>query len=309
MTLQPAGSSPREPLAQALERWRLRVERELDAWLPPQRRCPARLHAAQRYSVLGPGKRIRPALVYATATTLGIPLEQVDAAACAVELIHCYSLVHDDLPAMDDDDLRRGRPDLSQAVRRSDSDPGRRLAAGAGVSSAGLASGPAGGCRGPRAHHRYARRRERHRRHGRWPGAGPRRRRRLAHLGRSRALARAQDRSAHPRERADGRTLPVGTRCRPALQALGIFGERVGLAFQVQDDILDVEGDVAGHRQTAGQRPGPRHAHLSGDCRAWTAARARVRQLHDEASRQLAAHGWQDSPLADLSHWLLTRNR
>ena len=110
MTAQPAASSPREPLAQALERWRLRVERELDAWLPAATEVPGRLHAAQRYSVLGPGKRIRPALVYATAATLGIPLDQVDAAACAVELIHCYSLVHDDLPAMDDDDLRRGRP-------------------------------------------------------------------------------------------------------------------------------------------------------------------------------------------------------
>ena len=65
--------------------------------------------------MLGPGKRIRPALVYATAETLGVPAGQVDAAACAVELIHAYSLVHDDLPAMDDDDLRRGRPTCHRA--------------------------------------------------------------------------------------------------------------------------------------------------------------------------------------------------
>ena len=76
---------------------------------------PQQLHAAQRYSVLGPGKRIRPALVYATAEALGVPLDRVDAPACAVELIHCYSLVHDDLPAMDDDDLRRGRPTCHKA--------------------------------------------------------------------------------------------------------------------------------------------------------------------------------------------------
>jgi farnesyl diphosphate synthase len=95
--------------------WRQRVERELDAWLPPPTAVPERLHAAQRYSVFGPGKRIRPALVYATAETLGVPLERVDAAACAVELIHAYSLVHDDLPAMDDDDLRRGRPTCHRA--------------------------------------------------------------------------------------------------------------------------------------------------------------------------------------------------
>src|SRR5512145_393761 len=98
-----------------LECWRCRVEHELDAWLPPETASPQRLHAAQRYSVLGPGKRIRPALAYATAETLGVALERVDAAACAVELIHAYSLVHDDLPAMDDDDLRRGRPTCHRA--------------------------------------------------------------------------------------------------------------------------------------------------------------------------------------------------
>src|SRR6187401_665315 len=115
MSLQPLAASTREPLTQSLERWRLRVERELDAWLPAATELPRQLHAAQRYSVLGPGKRIRPALVYATAETLGEPMDRVDAPACAVELIHCYSLVHDDLPAMDDDDLRRGRPTCHKA--------------------------------------------------------------------------------------------------------------------------------------------------------------------------------------------------
>jgi geranylgeranyl pyrophosphate synthase len=92
------------------------------------------------------------------------------------------------------------------------------------------------------------------------------------------------------------------------LAALSVFGERVGLAFQVQDDILDIEGDV----QVIGKPPGsdeargmPTYPAIAG----LDAAKARVRGLHDEASRQLVAHGWQDSPLADLSHWLLTRNR
>jgi geranylgeranyl pyrophosphate synthase len=105
----------------------------------------------------------------------------------------------------------------------------------------------------------------------------------------------------------------MAAHCRSGLganqfEALSIFGDRVGLAFQVQDDILDVEGDV----QVIGKPPGsdqargmPTYPAITG----LTAARARVRQLHDEASRQLAAHGWHDSPLADLSHWLLTRNR
>jgi len=87
-----------------------RVDIALDRWLPPASVNPMRLHQAMRYAVLAPGKRVRPILVYATAKTLGIELDKVDGAACAVEIIHAYSLIHDDLPAMDDDDLRRGRP-------------------------------------------------------------------------------------------------------------------------------------------------------------------------------------------------------
>src|SRR5690606_38522433 len=94
----------------ALELWRARLERKLNAALPSERETPARLHEAIRYSVLNGGKRIRPVLVYAAGQMLGVPLIQLDVPAVAVELVHCYSLVHDDLPAMDDDDLRRGRP-------------------------------------------------------------------------------------------------------------------------------------------------------------------------------------------------------
>ncbi len=89
---------------------RARVERALDRWLPSDTTQPTRLHAAMRYAALGDGKRVRPALVYATGRALGVQAECLDPAACAVELIHAYSLVHDDLPAMDDDALRRGRP-------------------------------------------------------------------------------------------------------------------------------------------------------------------------------------------------------
>ena len=76
---------------------------------------PARLHEAMRYSVLGGGKRIRPALLFATARAVGLSEDEVEAAACAIELVHVYSLVHDDLPAMDNDDLRRGRPTCHKA--------------------------------------------------------------------------------------------------------------------------------------------------------------------------------------------------
>lgn len=92
-----------------------RVNQQLENWLPAASEPPAVLHEAMRYSVLGEGKRIRPVLLYATGEALDVPVDRLDAPACAVELIHSYSLIHDDLPAMDDDDLRRGRPTCHNA--------------------------------------------------------------------------------------------------------------------------------------------------------------------------------------------------
>ncbi|QBZ83408.1 Farnesyl diphosphate synthase [Hydrogenovibrio crunogenus] len=93
-----------------LLRYQKRVNQKLEALLNRQKNIPSSLFEAIKYSTLNNGKRLRPALVYAVGENLDIPLDKLDAAACAVELIHSYSLVHDDLPAMDDDDLRRGQP-------------------------------------------------------------------------------------------------------------------------------------------------------------------------------------------------------
>jgi len=98
-----------------IETYRARIERVLDAALPGPNIKPARLHQAMRYSVLGGGKRIRPLLVYATGEALGVDPAMLDAPAAAIEMMHAFSLVHDDLPAMDDDDLRRGRPTTHRA--------------------------------------------------------------------------------------------------------------------------------------------------------------------------------------------------
>lgn len=303
----PAASRPREDLAASLERWRTRVELELEAWLPSESIAPERLHAAQRYSVLGAGKRIRPSLVYATAETLGVPLDQVDAAACAVELIHCYSLVHDDLPAMDDDDLRRGRPtchkafDEATAILAGDSlqvlafqllaaHPGLPEDARVRVRVIELlaaASGTAGMAGGQALD--------------------------LAAEGRTLALAGLERLHAMKTGALIRASVLMAAHCRPgldaaALGALARFGGLVGLAFQVQDDILDVEGDVAvigkppGSDEARGMPTYPAVAGLEG-------ARARVRELHDEARGMLATHGWAPSPLSSLSDWLLTRNR
>lgn len=92
-----------------------RSEAVLAAALPPEHQCPEQLHQAMRYSVLGGGKRLRPSLVYATGECFGVPTDHLDCAAAAVELLHAYSLIHDDLPAMDDDDLRRGKPSCHKA--------------------------------------------------------------------------------------------------------------------------------------------------------------------------------------------------
>jgi geranylgeranyl pyrophosphate synthase len=102
--------NPEEELKKFMQAGQQRVDKALDEWLPPTNRVPYRLHEAMRYSVFNGGKRMRPILTYGAGQALGLNLEYLDAPACAVELIHAYSLVHDDLPAMDNDDLRRGKP-------------------------------------------------------------------------------------------------------------------------------------------------------------------------------------------------------
>ena len=106
-----------EPLLSAqfekrIAHYTARVADKLDAVLPAASQAPKRLHGAMRYAVFNGGKRVRPLLVYATGECLGLPEQLLDAPAAAIELIHALSLVHDDLPAMDDDDLRRGEPTL-----------------------------------------------------------------------------------------------------------------------------------------------------------------------------------------------------
>jgi len=106
-------------IEEILELYAKRVNQQLNHWLPQDTKAPTILHQAMRYSVLGVGKRIRPALLYATGEALGISLEKLDASACAVELMHSYSLIHDDLPAMDNDDLRRGLPTCHKAFNEA----------------------------------------------------------------------------------------------------------------------------------------------------------------------------------------------
>jgi farnesyl diphosphate synthase len=288
-----------------LEGWRRRVGQALDRCLPPADAPPARLHAAQRYAVLGPGKRIRPSLVYATAESLGLSLESVDPAACAVELIHAYSLVHDDLPAMDDDDLRRGRPtchrafDEATAILVGDSlqvlafeclasAAGRAGAAAQGLEQIELlatASGTAG-MAGGQAMDLAA--------EGTLLTIAEIER---MHLLKTGALIRAS--MLLPACLASGFSAD-----RQA--ALAEAGNDVGLAFQILDDVLDVEGDPTllgkptGHDRA---RAKPTYPAIAGV----DASRRRAADLHERAASKLAAIGLGQGALPAFLDWLLER--
>lgn len=115
MNLQQSRSIPVTEPAREITAWQELFESALEQRLPPESCDPALLHGAMRYASLAGGKRIRPMLVYSAGKALGVSRETLDPVAAAIELIHAYSLIHDDLPAMDDDDLRRGRPTCHMA--------------------------------------------------------------------------------------------------------------------------------------------------------------------------------------------------
>jgi farnesyl diphosphate synthase len=219
--------------------------------MPPEDSAPVELHRAMRYAVLGGGKRLRPLLVYAAGHALGSLDDALDAPACAVEIIHAYSLVHDDLPAMDDDDLRRGRPtchivfgeamailagDALQALAfellatpQANDDAARRLQMLRVLSYACGAEGMAGGqafdlsAVGTRLSLEELER---------------------MHTYKTGALIRASVKLG---------ALAAGCTDTATLDALDRYAHAVGLAFQVRDDILDVEGDAAVIGKTAGK--------------------------------------------------------
>ena len=290
--------NPNSELGPALQALILRAEQALDRSLPPTEQSPADLHRAMRYAVLGGGKRLRPLLVYAAAHALGENGPQLDAAACAVELIHAYSLVHDDLPAMDDDALRRGRPTChivfgeAMAILAGDAlqalafeiladDTSRQTDTATGMAmlrTLGRACG-AEGMAGGQALDLAA-------------VGHPLTLDELEHMHacKTGALIRASVQLGALAAGADG----------DVLQALDRYAHAVGLAFQVRDDILDVEGESAVIGKTAGKDAAaakPTFPSIIG----LDASRARLAELTDAALAAIAPLGKRAGLLEELA--------
>ncbi len=280
-----------------------RIAQALDQRLPRADTDPPRLHQAMRYACEG-GKRVRALLVYATGEVLGVAPAQLDSAACAVELIHAYSLVHDDLPAMDDDDLRRGRPTVHKAW-----DEATAILVGDTLQTLAF---------GVLADERLT------------PLPAQRRIRMLASLaeaagslgmaggqavdieseGQSIALERLE--SLHLRK--TGALIRVSLRLAadaagagaPLTAALERCGNRLGLAFQVQDDVLDITAST----ETLGKTGGKDLAQQKSTFPALlglNGARQRTAQLFHEARSALGPFGAKAAPLLWLADHIAQR--
>jgi geranylgeranyl pyrophosphate synthase len=282
---------------------RSRIEGVLDRALFLPDGATERLREAMRYSALGGGKRLRPVLVYTTGSVLGAPLEALDAPAAAVELIHVYSLIHDDLPAMDDDDLRRGRPTCHRAY-----DEPTALLAGDALQAHAfeVLSGSLAGGISPGAEIRLAMIRVLAEAIGTNGMAGGQAID-LESVGRPLDIPAMED--MHRRKTgALIRASVAGVSSGDRYLALARYGAEIGLAFQIQDDILDVEGSAG----TLGKTPGadaardkptyPSRVGLAGSHRLADAAR-------DRAIAALAPLGTGATALAQLAHYVVRRER
>ncbi len=298
-------AQPTMDFSAKLQHWQQRSETALSARLPTSQQIPTRLHEAMRYSVLAGGKRIRPALMYATATILGLDEALVDGAACAVEIIHAYSLIHDDLPAMDNDDLRRGKPTchkafnealailagdslqvLAFAILANDpslpSDPAIRITL---VKLLAHASGTFGMAGGQALD--------------------------LAAAGQQVDIANITRIHEQKTGALISASVLMAAACVPALDekalhALGQYSRCLGLAFQIQDDLLDIEGDAAllGKATGADQlNHKPTYPTVAGIAES----RTKVQSLHAEAIEALNCFGDRAELLRALADWLVLR--
>ena len=306
MTATRAGARHQTPfdLNTWLDARSVAVNDALDALLPPEKTKPATLHKAMRYSMFAGGKRMRPALTLAAAEACGGRELDAMPLACAVECIHTYSLIHDDLPAMDNDDFRRGKPTNHNVF-------GEGIAVLAGDALLTQAFEITAFAKGwPRYSHRDLVLEVAKASGSLQLIAGQ-----VADLeGEGKKLSVAELRYIHERKTSAllccaARLGGMSANCTPAqLQALTDFGYNVGLAFQVIDDILDVTqtteqlGKTAGKDITAQKATYPSIVGLE-------KSRKIAQQLTKKAFAALEPFQGRAAALKALAHYLLTRDK
>jgi farnesyl diphosphate synthase len=277
-----------------------RIAGVLDAVLPTVTEPPQSLHEAMRYAVLGGGKRVRALLAYAGGELSGAAPAAVDAPAAAVELIHAYSLIHDDLPCMDDDVLRRGKPSCHVAFGEATA-----LLAGDALQSlafevaAGAATRDAPGQLALLAHAAGSR------------GMAGGQAIDLAHVGETLDMAELERMHALKTGALIRAAVRLGAGCgRPMTagdnDALDRYASAIGLAFQVVDDVLDVEGSAQSLGKTAGKdavQRKPTYVSLLG----LAAARERSQTLRADALAALSAFGTAARRLHEIADWIASR--
>lgn len=297
--------NPENALQDFMRACQTRAEAALDARLPAETRPPQRLHRAMRYSVLGGGKRLRPLLTYATGEALGLSLDSLDGPASAVEFIHVYSLIHDDLPAMDDDDLRRGKPTCHKAF-----DEATAILAGDGLQALAfhvLAHDPSIAVP---AENRIAMIETLATASGSFGMVGGQAID-LDSVGKALDLPSLEN--MHIRK--TGALIRASVKLAALAQApletaiadkLDHYAKCIGLAFQIQDDILDEESDTATLGKTQGKdrdHNKPNYPALLG----LSGAKEKARELHEAALESLAGFGHEANLLRDLSRFIIER--
>jgi geranylgeranyl pyrophosphate synthase len=293
-------------LRQFAERCQQRVESALDRFLPSGRTLPTRLHQAMRHAVLTGGKRIRPLLVFAAGQTLDSNDCALEVAACSVECIHAYSLVHDDLPAMDDDDLRRGKPTCHRIYGEAEA-----ILAGDGLQALAfslLAHADMGNVSDSRRLQMIELLSQAAGSRGMVGGQSLD----LAATGSALDIAQLEDMHIHKTGALIRASVLLGALCAEQIadkhkHALDRYGKYIGLAFQVQDDILD----VTGNREQLGKETGadralnkPTYPSLLG----LNGARQRAWELHEAALDSLEGLGESANPLRWLSQYIVDRS-
>jgi geranylgeranyl diphosphate synthase type II len=296
----------RDSLIERLDAIRTAVDAALDRWLPTEQDCSTALAAAMRYAVFPSGKRLRPALVLLAAEACGGAIEPAMPAACAVELVHCYSLVHDDLPAMDDDDLRRGRPTchvaFGEAVAILAGDALLTLAfdilarhsanpqlAAESCRELALAAGAAGMV-GGQADDLEAERSGGH-------ASDPLAKLQSIHARKTGAMMLASVRLGGIAARAGG----------DVMAALDCYGRRIGVAFQIADDLLDACGSEARAGKRTGKDGGRGKMTYPGVV-GIDESRRLAGELCDEACRAIVALGDRAERLRQLAGFIVERD-